>query len=97
MAAEKQAPLARLIHDCPVDLWLGFHTHPVNQFEGNGSHNPPKDVGYLTAFKSDEEALACISISKQGMNGKILVLGISAFFILFFIAESFLMRGLPHQ
>ncbi|AII43364.1 hypothetical protein KR100_08320 [Synechococcus sp. KORDI-100] len=30
------------------------------------------------------------------MNGKILVVGIVAFFLLFFVYESWLMRGLPH-
>jgi hypothetical protein len=30
------------------------------------------------------------------MNGKILVGGIVIFFILFFVYESWLMRGLPH-
>jgi myosin-crossreactive antigen len=35
-------------------------------------------------------------ITKQQMNGKILVGGIVIFFILFFVYESWLMRGLPH-
>lgn len=30
------------------------------------------------------------------MNGKILVVGIVSFFLLFFVYESWLMRGLPH-
>ena len=30
------------------------------------------------------------------MNGKILVIGIGLFFLLFFIVESWLIRGLPH-
>lgn len=30
------------------------------------------------------------------MNGKILVMGISLFFLLFFVIESWLMRGIPH-
>jgi len=30
------------------------------------------------------------------MNGKLLVIGIGSFFLLFFVAESWLMRGLPH-
>ena len=30
------------------------------------------------------------------MNGKVLVIGIGLFFILFFVIESWLMRGLPH-
>ena len=30
------------------------------------------------------------------MNGKLLVVGIGSFFLLFFVAESWLMRGLPH-
>ena len=31
------------------------------------------------------------------MNGKILVIGIVSFFLLFFVYESWLMRGLPHK
>ena len=30
------------------------------------------------------------------MNGKILVIGISSFFLIFFVIESWLMRGLAH-
>ena len=30
------------------------------------------------------------------MNGKVLVVGIAVFFLLFFVVESWLMRGLPH-
>ena len=30
------------------------------------------------------------------MNGKVLVMGIGLFFILFFVIESLLMRGIPH-
>ena len=30
------------------------------------------------------------------MNGKVLVVGIAVFFLLFFLVESWLMRGLPH-
>ena len=30
------------------------------------------------------------------MNGKLLVIGIVSFFLLFFIYESWMMRGLPH-
>ena len=30
------------------------------------------------------------------MNGKLLVLGIVAFFLVFFVYESWLMRGLPY-
>ena len=30
------------------------------------------------------------------MNGKLLVVGITLFFLLFFVAESWMMRGLPH-
>ena len=30
------------------------------------------------------------------MNGKLLVVGIVTFFLLFFVYESWLMRGLPH-
>ena len=31
------------------------------------------------------------------MNGKVLVIGIMIFFILFFVYESWLMRDLPHE
>jgi hypothetical protein len=30
------------------------------------------------------------------MNGKLLVVGIVLFFLLFFVYESWMMRGLPH-
>ena len=30
------------------------------------------------------------------MSGKLLVVGICVFFLLFFVVESWLMRGLPH-
>jgi hypothetical protein len=30
------------------------------------------------------------------MNGKVLVMGIGLFFLLFFVIESWLMRGIPH-
>ena len=30
------------------------------------------------------------------MNGKLLVAGISVFFLLFFVVESWMMRSLPH-
>jgi hypothetical protein len=30
------------------------------------------------------------------MNGKLLVVGFGSFFLLFFVVESWLMRGLPH-
>ncbi|QNI42852.1 putative membrane protein [Synechococcus sp. A15-28] len=32
----------------------------------------------------------------EPMNGKLLVVGIVTFFIVFFVYESLLMRGLPH-
>ena len=42
----------------------------------------------------NESRIQEIEIDK--MNGKILVIGIGLFFILFFVIESWLMRGLPH-
>jgi len=30
------------------------------------------------------------------MNGKLLVISIGSFFLMFFVVESWLMRGLPH-
>ena len=42
----------------------------------------------------NESRIEEIEIDK--MNGKILVIGIGLFFILFFVIESLLMRGLPH-
>jgi len=30
------------------------------------------------------------------MNGKLLVISIGSFFLVFFVVESWLMRGLPH-
>ena len=42
----------------------------------------------------NESRIQEIEIDK--MNGKVLVIGIGLFFILFFVIESWLMRGLPH-
>ena len=42
----------------------------------------------------NESRIEEIEIDK--MNGKDLVIGIGLFFILFFVIESWLMRGLPH-
>ena len=42
----------------------------------------------------NESRIQEIEIDK--MNGKVLVIGIGLLFILFFVIESWLMRGLPH-
>ena len=43
----------------------------------------------------NESRIQEIEIDK--MNGKVLVIGIGLFFILFFVIESWLMRGLAHE
>ena len=54
--------------------------------------------GYVMALVNGLDRVVSTLEIVEGlkMNGKILVVGIVSFFLLFFVYESWLMRGLPH-